>query len=604
MRYVAVALLTWALVGFAASSWAVEQSPFHPPILTPAQAKALYPWAYGIKTRQVPKDQKAAIKLGQKLLASGFKASKVPMDQTVPVGLARNLADDGQDRTLEALRHGNLPPIREQWGMDNVSRRGQGHVDWASDVLVRSGSVPTFGKLSMDHSVDGHVFVALYDPANAPTDTIFHYVSLNNGATWAEWPYPIAGDGSIGRLSDVEVRVGDETPTPWIYTFALYQSGSVSGLWCRSLLEDGSSFLWTEIAAGGDTISQVSADRDNNPPYYIYTTYKGNGGNLFGIRSPDDNATWDTFTYITGSANTHSEMAMGTSGPFYVTYQVDTTTIRIGRNDSYLGGSWVFNDIVGQGVSEWWPTIAASRTQAPASQTAWVVFRNNHGGTAIDGHYGYSTDGGATWTAQVWPPTNYYSSATPNYPHIRVGYDYAYDINSVVCPIYISSFDSLIMTYAAASDPTNWVARQIVNEHGQTGEFGPKIDLTNGMGGPGIAYREYGADRVWFDYWFNTSGVEIGTGNMTPNGGFLLAEARPNPVSRTTSIAFSLPKSGNVELAVYDIAGRKVATLAKGQMSAGSHEVNWNGANAPAGVYLYRLSFGGRTLTNRMVVIK
>jgi hypothetical protein len=171
------------------------------------------------------------------------------MDQTVPVGLARNLPDDGQDRTLEALRHGNLSPIREQWGMDNVSRRGQGHVDWASDVLVRSGSVPTLGKLYMDHSVDGHVFVALYNPANAPTETIFHYVSLDNGATWVEWPYPVTGDGSIGRLSDVEVRVGDETPTPWIYTFALNQSGSVSGLWCRSLLEDGSSFLWTEIAA-------------------------------------------------------------------------------------------------------------------------------------------------------------------------------------------------------------------------------------------------------------------------------------------------------------------------------------------------------------------
>jgi flagellar hook assembly protein FlgD len=55
---------------------------------------------------------------------------------------------------------------------------------------------------------------------------------------------------------------------------------------------------------------------------------------------------------------------------------------------------------------------------------------------------------------------------------------------------------------------------------------------------------------------------------------------------------------------VYDVAGRKVATLAQGTMSAGSHEVSWNGAKAPAGVYLYRLSFEGKTLTNRMVVVR
>lgn len=598
MRYLNVVLLTMLVLSFTATSWAVEQNPYHPPILTQDQARVLYPWAFGIKTVRVSVNQKLPVGRG-----SGLTTNKIPMDKEVPVGFARNLPDDGQDKTLEAWRHGNLPPISDQWGMDDLSRSSRGHEDWATDVLVRTGSLPTFGRLSMDHSAGGHLFIALYDPANAPNDTIFHYVSANNGRTWTPW-LPIVGDPAGGRVSDVEVRVGDETPNPNIYTFVLYQAGSNSGLWCRRLAEDGTNLAWTMVASGGDTISQVSGDRDNAPPYYLYTTFQGNGGNLYGIRSVDNNVTWDTRTYISSVANTHSEMAMGGGGNFYVTYQVDTTTIRIGRNDGYLGGTWVFNSIVGQGVSEWWPSVAASRTQAPASQSAWVIFRNNHGGTAIDTHYGTSTDGGATWAATFWPPTNDYASPTPNYPHIRVSYDYSTaDLNSVVVPIYIAAFDSIVFAWSSAADPTNWQARQIINDWGNTGEFGPKVDITDGTGGSTVTYRQYGSDRVWFDWWWNNVGVEKGGSVSLPNG-LSLASARPNPLTRSTSIAFSLPKSGNVDLAVYDIAGRKVATLAQGTMSAGNHEVSWNGAKAPAGVYLYRLSFEGKALTNRMVVVR
>ena len=577
MRYFTAVLLTLMALSFASSSWAGEIT-HTPPVLTLGQARALYPWAYGPSI------------------------NKVPMTQMVPGGMARNLPDNGQDKTLEALKSGNLPPVRNLWGIDDPSRRSQGPIDFGNDVLVRTGSVPTSGKLSMDHSAQGHIFVTLYDPASAPNDTAFTYVSTDNGATWAPW-FNYAGTTTAGRLSDVEIRVGDEASNPWVYVFLLYQSGSVSGVWCSRLDENITSQIWTEIAANGDTISQLSADRDNDPPYYLYCSYKGGALNLYHILSTDLNVSWTTRTYIDDRLTGHSEIALGT-GNFYNTWQIDTTTIAVGRCTNHMSGSWAFTYITGQGISEWWPTIAASRTMTPASQTAWVLFRNVHSPAGIDAHYGYTTDGGATWTTTVWPPTNYYSGVTPNYPNLRVSYDYGSDLCEAVAPIYVAAFDSIIWVWSPASDPTTWNQRQIFNEHNQTSEFGPKVDITTGTGGAAVAYREYGSDPVWFDYWNNTNGVETGPAKGPSVAGLALASAQPNPLSKSTSIAFSLPKSGNVDLAVFDISGRKVTTLAKGTMSAGSHEVSWNGANAPAGVYLYRLSFEGKTLTNRMVVVK
>jgi hypothetical protein len=119
------------------------------------------------------------------------------------------------------------------------------------------------------------------------------------------------------------------------------------------------------------------------------------------------------------------------------------------------------------------------------------------------------------------------------------------------------------------------------------------------------AYSGFGPTDVWADYGSIVTGVEAETPIVKrTSSGVTLSQNVPNPFGKGTRIAFSLPKSGSVDLAVYDIAGRKVATLAQGVMSAGSHEVSWNGAKAPAGVYLYKLSFEGKTLTNRMVVVR
>ena len=79
--------------------------------------------------------------------------------------------------------------------------------------------------------------------------------------------------------------------------------------------------------------------------------------------------------------------------------------------------------------------------------------------------------------------------------------------------------------------------------------------------------------------------------------------ASPNP-ARLTRVDFSLPKQADVELSVFDLSGRKVATLASGVMPAGQYTRDWNGSGAGAGVYFVRLRVGSETYNLRTVSLR
>ena len=77
----------------------------------------------------------------------------------------------------------------------------------------------------------------------------------------------------------------------------------------------------------------------------------------------------------------------------------------------------------------------------------------------------------------------------------------------------------------------------------------------------------------------------------------------PSP-SRVTNVRFTLPKQADVDLSVFDLAGRKVATLVKGSLAAKSYEYKWNGAGAGAGIYFVRLRAGSETYNLRTVTLR
>jgi hypothetical protein len=83
----------------------------------------------------------------------------------------------------------------------------------------------------------------------------------------------------------------------------------------------------------------------------------------------------------------------------------------------------------------------------------------------------------------------------------------------------------------------------------------------------------------------------------------------PNPFSDRTTLAFALPEAADVTLTVYDVMGRKVATLQEGRLPAGAHEVRWDGradggTELASGLYIARLTAGDQTRTQRLTIVR
>jgi len=89
---------------------------------------------------------------------------------------------------------------------------------------------------------------------------------------------------------------------------------------------------------------------------------------------------------------------------------------------------------------------------------------------------------------------------------------------------------------------------------------------------------------------------------------FALSQNYPNPFNPETTIRFDLPRSGEIDLAVYNLAGQKVATLALGVREAGAYTLRWDGRDddgteLASGVYLYRLRGGGGAVETRKLLL-
>jgi len=85
---------------------------------------------------------------------------------------------------------------------------------------------------------------------------------------------------------------------------------------------------------------------------------------------------------------------------------------------------------------------------------------------------------------------------------------------------------------------------------------------------------------------------------------FRLEQNYPNPFNPSTEIRFNLAESGPVSLVVYDILGRRVATLVNEQLPAGEYRRSFSGAGLSSGLYVYRLTSGEHSASRKMLLTK
>ena len=85
---------------------------------------------------------------------------------------------------------------------------------------------------------------------------------------------------------------------------------------------------------------------------------------------------------------------------------------------------------------------------------------------------------------------------------------------------------------------------------------------------------------------------------------FSLSSAYPNPFNPTTNMTLGLDSDGQVSMMVYNLVGQVVDVLVDGYMNAGYHNVTWDAANVPSGVYIVKVTTGSNTSIQKVMLMK
>ncbi len=85
---------------------------------------------------------------------------------------------------------------------------------------------------------------------------------------------------------------------------------------------------------------------------------------------------------------------------------------------------------------------------------------------------------------------------------------------------------------------------------------------------------------------------------------FALKQNYPNPFNPTTAINYQLPENSKVELKIFDLLGKEVATLVNREQAAGNYTVNYDASNLPSGMYIYKIVAGNFVESRKMMLIK
>ena len=224
-----------------------------------------------------------------------------------------------------------------------------------------------------------------------------------------------------------------------------------------------------------------------------------------------------------------------------------------------------------------------SRTVGDCTGLIGVFFVDTDAGFALstEDEIYHTTDGGLNWTEQstvyVIPKGVFFADA-----------DNGFVVGGVDPPPY----EGRIMRTTDGGE--TWNPQQSGTTNFLLGVCFTDANTGTAVGGFGTIFRTTTGGTTWVQ--------EKGT-SQTPNH-FGLEQNYPNPFNPSTTIEFSLPRSGYVMLQVFNILGEAVATLVNEELNVGTYTTQWNASDATSGVYLYRLQANEFLDTKKLLLLR
>ena len=179
-----------------------------------------------------------------------------------------------------------------------------------------------------------------------------------------------------------------------------------------------------------------------------------------------------------------------------------------------------------------------------------------------------------------------------------------YNLGNVVKRITLEHSDSDVVVIGNFGV----TARTVSVDYTQTGTWydyfeGTEVDVTDINQTVTLSPGEF---KVFTTKQFETPEMGISVPNEITErpGTFRLHQNYPNPFNPETIISFELGNDSQVTLEVFDMLGRRVATLINSKMASGTHSVTFDASQLSSGVYITRLKAGQRVFVNKMTLMK
>ena len=248
-------------------------------------------------------------------------------------------------------------------------------------------------------------------------------------------------------------------------------------------------------------------------------------------------------------------------------------------------------------LDEFDPAIAGSHTN-----TNWVVLATQVETLFVndqDVNCWYSTDDGGAWTLEYWLSNSY-----ENY----LG-DVWVDLNSTAFYGALRQDVSASVEYVRykegdITDPSSWGGSVAINDDASlnlSSAYGPSVNY-NELGEAIIAWTSYEGSvySIWFDTYSGVA-VEEKPGDESAVGFINLA---PNPSNGIAKLSYVVKTEGNVNISVFDAAGRTVSTLVNETKPAGDYTFTLKNQNLAAGIYFVRVQTPEGVNTKSMTIIR
>ena len=498
----------------------------------------------------------------------------------------------------------------------------------------------SFGQFYMwDLKQNGSTLGGPIDVANYNTDIVYYgsnstiYKSIDRGETFT----PI---GNVPSATEIKcIILHNSIPGTFL---AAVESGP-DRIWKTT--DDGQTW---NISLDSASLSffGIPMEQDPSNPGTIYTM-----DDTSFLRSQDFGDNWDTLSTSTGL----------NSAPCDIEKFPNSDVILLGDNGMGVmkstdgGFTWAQKFTTSGEI----PTIAVSHTvQGVAFATKWgggggllkstdygetwsnvsgfngismwgVDIQESDGNIVMAGCYSCVTtwrsiNGGDTWTQISISSTNYQLEITDSITQYAAQGNGFYKLESdFFVPVELSSFtaevseNEITLFWTTASELNNNGFDVEISSNNNDFEkigFVPGFGTTTEAKNYSFNVTEFVVGAQYFrlkqiDYdgtFTYTNAVEVE--GMAPTE-FTLSQNYPNPFNPSTSIKFTLPIDANVSLKLFNLLGEEVTDIINTEMTAGIHQVNFDGSDLSSGTYFYLMKAtsdngNGFTDSKKMILLR